>query len=75
MLEGPACRPRDRDLVYVEIILWTNEDGMLYSVEILAVHPSACGDPYRNLDPYRLFVDAANASPSELFYGERPGFD
>jgi hypothetical protein len=53
----------DAPRVYrVETILWTTDDGMLYTVEVISY-----GDGYV-IDPYRLFVDVAASEPKRLQY-------
>lgn len=52
--DGPTLKTDDPHHPFLEIILWTNDAGMLKSVEIVDYGEPSLGDPYR------LFVDAAN---------------
>jgi hypothetical protein len=53
--DGPTLKTGNPNHPFLEIILWTNDDGMLKSVEVVDYALDALVD-----DPYRLFVDAAN---------------
>ncbi|MGC2405478.1 MAG: hypothetical protein WA431_03630 [Candidatus Cybelea sp.] len=53
--DGPTLKTADPNHPFLEIILWTNDAGMLKSVEIVDYGLDALVD-----EPYRLFVDAAN---------------
>jgi len=55
--EGPALRTDDPNNPFVEVLLWTNDAGMLKSVEIVEY---GCGPSLHK--PYQLFVDAANSA-------------
>ena len=57
--DGPGLKTGDPKIPYIEILLWTNEAGMLKEVEIVQY-----GDGYFS-NPYQLFVDAANSGSLE----------
>jgi hypothetical protein len=55
-VDGPTLKTGDPDNLFVEIILWTNDAGMLKSVEVVQYGREL--SPY---NPYQLFVDAAKS--------------
>jgi hypothetical protein len=63
--EGPLLRTGRPDVPLLGTIMWTDCLGMLESIEIVEYGIGQIGEP-----PYRLFVDAAAASPSQLQYAE-----
>lgn len=56
MVEGPQFKTEDPDFPMLGTLLWTNEDGMLKTVEVLA-YGAVC----RLTDPYGPFVNAKRA--------------
>jgi hypothetical protein len=60
MVDGPALISDDPQFPFVETFLWTDDRGLLSSVEFLAFGQLA--------EPYDLFVKAAAANPSRLRY-------
>jgi len=64
--EGPQVQTGRSDVPLIGTIMWTNIAGMLESIEILEY---GIGRLFRGDEtPYRLFVNAAAASPSRLQY-------
>jgi hypothetical protein len=59
-IDGPTLTTGDPNNPFVEIILWTNDDGMLKSVEIVDYGLGPSHD-----DPYKLFADAAKGGRLE----------
>jgi hypothetical protein len=60
-LDGPTLQAEEPVKLFVDTILWTNEDGLLTTVEVV---------DYRNAldEPYPAFVEAAAAVPPRLAY-------
>jgi hypothetical protein len=54
--DGPTLKTEDPNHPFLEIILWTNDAGMLKSVELVDYGPA----PSLH-NPYQLFVDAAKS--------------
>ncbi len=64
--EGPSMQTGRSDVPLIGTIMWTDVAGMLESIEIIEYGVGRLfGD---DEPPYRLFVDAAAASPSPLQY-------
>jgi hypothetical protein len=63
--DGPTLKTGDPNHPFVEIILWTNDGGMLKSVEIVDYGLGPSLD-----NPYQLFVDAAKSGRLDYRKGE-----
>ncbi len=60
MADGPTIITVEPEM-FIEILLWTNEAGMLSEIEIVE-YGSTLGNPYQ------VFVDASSAVPPRLEY-------
>ena len=63
--DGPTLKGNDPNNPFVEILLWTNNAGMLKSVEIVDYGRGPSLD-----NPYQLFVDAAKNGSLEYRFEE-----
>jgi hypothetical protein len=61
----PYTEPAEPKIGMVEILFWTDDDGMLASIEVVSY-----GDGYI-ADPCSVFVNAANAVPPLLKYASQ----
>jgi hypothetical protein len=68
-IDGPAVTGNPKVPLFT-VLLWTDERGLLYSIEILEVRAGGAKE-YDAIDPVDIFIDAAQATPSRLLYPTR----
>ena len=66
-INGPAVTGNPK-VPYFEVLLWTNERGLLDSIEVLESRGDFTAAYDGTTDPVEIFIEAAEANPARLRY-------
>ena len=69
-IDGPAVMGNPKVPLFA-VLLWTDESGLLYLIEILEVRDDGTAKYDGTTDAVEIFIDAAQATPPRLRYPTR----